>query len=231
MKMKELEARTGVNREAIRFYIREGLLPEPDKPRRNVAHYSEEHVERTRLIKKLQEDHFLPLKMVKSVLDSPQAELLTSNDVPGMAHFLPALLRDTEPGPNRTLGEVSEQSGLSREDIQALARLDAISISDEGSIDFRDAAIINAWGKAQEFGFNAARGYTDEFFAHYVEATKSLAEFEVERFFQHFDTQDGQSAAQQGASGIEIANSIITLLHTRFILQAIQRRTSEQEGS
>ena len=34
MKMKELEARTGVGREAIRFYIREGLLPEPERPKR-----------------------------------------------------------------------------------------------------------------------------------------------------------------------------------------------------
>ena len=34
MKMKELETRTGVGREAIRFYIREGLLPDPEKPQR-----------------------------------------------------------------------------------------------------------------------------------------------------------------------------------------------------
>ena len=69
MKMKELESQTGVNREAIRFYIREGLLPEPEKPRRNVAYYTKEHVERIRLIKKLQDEHFLPLKRVKAVLD------------------------------------------------------------------------------------------------------------------------------------------------------------------
>ena len=226
--MKELEARTGVNREAIRFYIREGLLPEPEKPRRNVAIYSEQHVARTKLIKKLQDSHYLPLKLVKSVLDSPESQKLASNEVPGMAHFLPAFLRDTEPGPDRTINEISKESGLPKADILALANLGAISISEEDRIDFRDAAIITAWGKAQEYGFNAERGYTDEFFAHYVEATKMLAENEVERFFAQFDTDDGQSAAAQGAAGIEIANKIITLLHTKFILQAIQRRTTNQ---
>ena len=39
MKMKELERETGVGRETIRFYIREGLLPEPERPKRNVAAY------------------------------------------------------------------------------------------------------------------------------------------------------------------------------------------------
>ena len=227
--MKELEARTGVNREAIRFYIREGLLPEPDKPRRNVAHYSNVHVERTKLIKKLQDTHYLPLKMVKSVLDSPEAERLASGEVPGMAHFLPAFLRDTEPGPDRPVSEIAAESGLSRDDILALADLGAITISETDSIDFRDAAIIRAWGKAQEVGFDAERGYDDEFFARYVDATKQVAEFEVDRFFRHFDTQDGESAAQLGASGIEIANTILSLLHTRFVLQAIQKRTSQQD--
>ena len=37
LKMKDLERTTGVGREAIRFYIREGLLPEPERPSRNVA--------------------------------------------------------------------------------------------------------------------------------------------------------------------------------------------------
>jgi len=229
MKMKELEARTGVNREAIRFYIREGLLPEPDKLGRNVANYSQEHVERTKLIKKLQDTHFLPLKMVKSVLDSPETQKLASSAVPGMAHFLPALLRDTEPGPDRTVGEISEQSGLAEADIIALARVGAITISDDERIDFRDAAIISAWGKAKEVGFNAERGYTDEFFARYVDATKSLAEYEVDRFFTQFDTDNGRSAAELGASGIELANKIISLLHTKFIVQAIQQRTANKE--
>ena len=33
MKMKELEDRSGIGRETIRYYIREGLLPEPERPK------------------------------------------------------------------------------------------------------------------------------------------------------------------------------------------------------
>ncbi len=44
MKMQDLERATGVGRETIRFYIREGLLPQPTRPSRNVAWYDESFV-------------------------------------------------------------------------------------------------------------------------------------------------------------------------------------------
>ena len=75
LKMKDLEARTGLSRQAIHFYLREGLLPEPHRPKRNVAHYSEEHVARIKLIKRLQEEKFLPLGVIKNMLadaDTPR---------------------------------------------------------------------------------------------------------------------------------------------------------------
>ncbi len=46
MKMRDLERRTGIGRETIRYYIRFGLLPEPVRPKRNVADYTDEHVRR-----------------------------------------------------------------------------------------------------------------------------------------------------------------------------------------
>ncbi len=53
LKMKDLERMNGVGRETIRYYIHEGLLPEPERPARNVAWYSEEFVERIDAIKEL----------------------------------------------------------------------------------------------------------------------------------------------------------------------------------
>jgi hypothetical protein len=38
LKMRDLERLTGVHRETIRVYFRAGLLPAPDRPKRNVAH-------------------------------------------------------------------------------------------------------------------------------------------------------------------------------------------------
>lgn len=61
MKMRELEARTGVNRETIRVYLRVGLLPEPARPKPNVADYDDTHVAGIQAIQRLQRDYRLPL--------------------------------------------------------------------------------------------------------------------------------------------------------------------------
>ena len=53
MKMRDLEAKTGVNRETIRVYFREGLLPEPNRPARNVADYGDEHARAVTAVRKL----------------------------------------------------------------------------------------------------------------------------------------------------------------------------------
>jgi DNA-binding transcriptional MerR regulator len=82
--MRELEARSGVGREAIRYYIREGVLPQPHRPRRNVANYSEEHVARLSLIRELKDKRLLPLKAVKAVLDTPDARELIRESLPGV---------------------------------------------------------------------------------------------------------------------------------------------------
>ena len=67
--MSELAEASGVSAGTIKHYLREGLLPEPVKTSRNMAYYPPEFVERIRLIKQLQEERFMPLKLIKGVLD------------------------------------------------------------------------------------------------------------------------------------------------------------------
>ncbi len=57
LKMKDLVALSGESKSTILYYVKEGLLPEPQKPKPNVHLYDESCVERIRLIKYLQE-HF-----------------------------------------------------------------------------------------------------------------------------------------------------------------------------
>jgi len=59
---------TGVSKETVHYYIREGLLPKPRKQGRNVAEYDDGYVERIRFIKELQDRHFFPLAVIKNIL-------------------------------------------------------------------------------------------------------------------------------------------------------------------
>src|SRR5881397_2303686 len=69
LRMRELAAASGVSAGTIKHYLREGLLPEPVKTSRNMAYYPLDFVERIRLIKQLQEERFMPLRLIKTVLE------------------------------------------------------------------------------------------------------------------------------------------------------------------
>src|SRR4030088_3738108 len=72
LKMSELVDRSGVSAGTIKHYLREGLLGSQDdvvRTSRNMAYYPPEFVERIRLIKRLQEDRFMPLRLIKGVID------------------------------------------------------------------------------------------------------------------------------------------------------------------
>ncbi|MFZ5569237.1 MAG: MerR family transcriptional regulator [Thermodesulfobacteriota bacterium] len=68
MKISELSQRTKVSKETIHHYIHVGLLRKPKKTKENVVNYSEAYVERIRIIKRLREDYFLPLPVIKELI-------------------------------------------------------------------------------------------------------------------------------------------------------------------
>ena len=71
LKMSELAERSGVSTGTIKHYLREGLLgdgEEIERTSRNMAYYPAEFVERIRLIKRLQEDRFMPLRLIREVV-------------------------------------------------------------------------------------------------------------------------------------------------------------------
>jgi DNA-binding transcriptional MerR regulator len=107
MKLRELVDKTDVSTETIQFYLREGILPKPRKRGRAQADYGEHYVELISLIKNLQENHFLPLSIIKKTIKklkklspseehyfhmqseffSPVGHLLSQNEVEGEERF------------------------------------------------------------------------------------------------------------------------------------------------
>lgn len=95
MRMAELSAQSGVPRETIHFYLREGLLPRPVKGGRTVAFYGPEHLERLLLIRRLREEKYLPIAVIRRLLASPAAA--AERDLDALAdvlHLAPDPLAD-----------------------------------------------------------------------------------------------------------------------------------------
>ena len=226
--MKELEARTGVGREAIRFYIREGMLPEPEKPKRNVAYYGDAHVKRLLAIRQLKEERQMSLASIKLVLDSAEfGSLAQAESLQGLERLLPALVDGVAPAPDRPFSEVLADAAIDLAEIEAMCKLGIIKpVERDGErwIDFRDAAIIRKWGQARGAGFTAERGYDLGTLTRYRELAEELAALEVEQFFQAFDGVGAEQAADAAAVAIECTNDIFVQLRTKALLARVNER-------
>jgi len=69
IKMAELIAATGVSKQTIHFYLREGLLSPPVQTGRNMAYYDDRHIKEIRMIKDLQEKRYYPLSLIKMIME------------------------------------------------------------------------------------------------------------------------------------------------------------------
>ena len=69
LKMKELMALSDESKSTILYYIKEGLLPEPQKPKPNVHLYDESCVQILKFIKYLQHNFSYSILEIKSIFD------------------------------------------------------------------------------------------------------------------------------------------------------------------
>jgi DNA-binding transcriptional MerR regulator len=68
VRIRELAERTGIPKETIHYYLREGVLRRPHKKGKNRTDYNESYVEQIHIIKKLQDNYFLPLSVIKKII-------------------------------------------------------------------------------------------------------------------------------------------------------------------
>ena len=67
LKMKELMLQSGESKSTILYYVKEGLLPQPQKPKPNVHLYDESAVEILRFIKYLQHNFSYSISEIKAI--------------------------------------------------------------------------------------------------------------------------------------------------------------------
>ena len=68
IKISELSEKSNIPASTIRYYVKMGLLPTPNKKNKSMAYYDESCVETLQTIKKLQETRYYPLAIIKNIL-------------------------------------------------------------------------------------------------------------------------------------------------------------------
>lgn len=229
MKMKELERETGIGRETIRFYIREGLLPEPVRPKRNVAAYGPQHVARLKLIKRLQQERFLPLGVIKTIVRSEAENPATGFEAfIGLESRLGPLLTEPRDLAPRKISAVAKASGVDVGDIRKLADIGLIHIDRKSGSEWlspRNARLVGLIGESRAAGYTEAdAAYTIEDFRIYAQIAEVLARHEVQTFYRNLGRRiNSEEAARLAARGVQIGNEIIALVRTEKIIQEVAR--------
>lgn len=228
LRMRDLTALTGLDRQTIHFYIQAGLLPEGDKTGRNTALYDRGHVERIALIRRLQKEKFLPLRAIRAVLDGDEAAFEPSQrklllDV--KAQLRAQGFRSTPTGAPEDLVPVEPllaKHGLGRADFEEMRELGLIDVvrasTSKGrgatSIRRRDAFRIEILGAIRAAGLTRDLGFVASDLLLYEEAMQRLFEQERElvlRRVQHLDPAD---LARTFERVLPLVGELLHRLHT-----------------
>ena len=223
MRMRELELASGVSRETIRFYIREGLLPEPARTHRNSATYSDEHLARLMTIRRLKDERFLPLSVIRALFAGQSQAWLEPDMLPEMDHLLRARL---DAGGDRVDARtLVESNGGGFDGVADMAAAGLIQLGADGSISQRDARILRLLMDAARIGFSRERGYGGAGYGRLADVMHGLAELEVKDFFARVAPHVGEiEAADMAERGIGILNQLMAELFTREVLQLLSER-------
>jgi DNA-binding transcriptional MerR regulator len=73
LRIGQLAKMAGVSPSTIKHYVNQGLLPRPMKTSKNMAYYDKSCIDKIRLIKQIQKEKFLPLDVIKRLIDSGES--------------------------------------------------------------------------------------------------------------------------------------------------------------
>jgi DNA-binding transcriptional MerR regulator len=227
LRMGELAQASGVSAATIKHYLREGLLPEPVKTSRNMAYYPADFVERIRMIKQLQEERYMPLRVIKDLLeeDPDRARALIELGDRLLEH---ALAGESE---RVSAAEVRDRYEIPQDVLDRLAELDVLS-PDKKGYSPSDIRIIEAISRFRAGGYEERIGFTVYDTLRYRESMADLVKQEVdvlmERLAGEMDPDEAMALIEAGTQPL---NDLIAAMHTKALVAELERRRGSEPDS
>jgi DNA-binding transcriptional MerR regulator len=229
LKMSELAERSGVSAGTIKHYLREGLLGSDDqvvRTSRNMAYYPADFVDRVRLIKRLQEERFMPLRVIRDVMASDPgraARLIELED-----RILERAIAARESG-RTSRARVRETYDVPANVLERLEEIEVLTPTSRG-YDADDVAIIEAISRFRAGGYEEEIGFTVYDTLRYQEALGPLVEEEVRVLLERLAGRvDVERAVEIIASGTEPLRDLVGAMHSKLLLAELRRQRRSEE--
>ena len=227
LRMGELARASGVSAATIKHYLREGLLPEPVKTSRNIAYYPADFVERIRMIKQLQEERYMPLRVIRDLLeeDPDRARALIELGDRLLEH---ALAGESE---RVSAAEIRNRYDVPDDVLDRLAELEVLTPDRQGYSP-SDVNIIEAISRFRAGGFEERIGFTVYDTLRYKESMGDLVKQEVDVLMERLAGEmDPDEAMRLIEAGNQPLNDLLAAMHTKALVAELERRRgSGQDG-
>jgi DNA-binding transcriptional MerR regulator len=223
LKMSELAERSGVSAGTIRHYLREGLLGDGGdivRTSRNMAYYPLAYVQRIELIKRLQGERFMPLRVIKGALaEDPERvrALIELED-----RILERALAGAEERKRVSAKELRERYEIPRNVLQRLAEIGVLTPNRNG-YDQDDVKIVEAIASFRAGGYDEALGFTVYDTLRYREALEPLVRAEVSALLERLAGEvEVERAMEIVAAGVEPLRELIGAMHSKLLLAELR---------
>jgi DNA-binding transcriptional MerR regulator len=227
LKMSELAQRSGVSAGTIKHYLREGLLGSEDdvlRTSRNMAYYPEQFVDRVRLIKRLQEERFMPLRVIREVMASDPERAARMIELEDRILELAAELEKDPAHPRLSRDAAQETYDMPRNVLERLEELQVLTPTARG-YDRDDVAIIEAISRFRAGGYEEAIGFTVYDTLRYREALAPLVAEEVSVLLARLAGEvDVERAVEIISSGVEPLRNLIGAMHSKLLLAELRHQ-------
>ena len=228
LKIGELAERSGVSAGTIRHYLREGLLgggEEIVRTSRNMAYYPAELVERIALIKRLQEERFMPLRMIRVVLEEDPDHVRALVELED--RILERALAGAEERGRTSTKEVRERYEIPRNVLERLAEIGVLTPNRSG-YEQDDVKIIEAIASFRAGGYEEALGFTVYDTLRYRKAMEPLVEEEVGALLDRLAGEvEIERALEIVAAGVEPLRELIGAMHSKLLLAELRKQRKQ----
>jgi len=229
LKMSELAERSGVSAGTIRYYLREGLLGEGReiiRTSRNMAYYPASYVQRIELIKRLQRQRFMPLRLIKGALEEDPERVHALVELED--RILERALAGAEGARRVSVKAACERYEIPRNVLQRLAEIGVLSPKGSG-YEREDVRIIEAIASFRAGGYDEALGFTVYDTLRYRDALEPLVKQEVRALLERLAGEvDVERALEIVAAGVEPLRELLGAMHSKMLLAELRR---QREGA
>ena len=236
LKISDLARETGVPTGTIKFYMREGLLPPPTvKTGRNMAYYDRSFVERIRAIKELQQKRFLPLDVIRVILDRDE-DVISRREIDTLLSLEGRFYREVEYAPGHksiARDDVETRYGIGPSLLRYLVDVGILTpVRRQGRecLEGEDVAILETLAEMKKAGFDDDLVPKEVCVPLYVDTIGTLAREELKMFSRAVtETVEPERVPELAMAGVKLVEQFIVLLRRKLLVRAIQELRYESE--